>query len=790
MSRTWVTIGLLALAGILGAWSMRRASSSTAVPWTASASNQPIPQPPSAPGAEPAAVDPDETAPPPRVEVRTGPAEDDRVALVDVQVEQSLADTVRPLPFVEVELASGDIQLPARTDGNGRAQFAVQGGHGHEATVRCPLGAAARLTLSAEAPTSLLLTIRPRAIVRGSVVDATGAPIPNATIVLLPWQGVGDDSPAPWRVGTSAADGSFEVGIAQGGRIGAHHRANGPSAMHLVQLTNPPVDPPPVVTLQLVLLATPAQVSGTVCDHRGQPVAFAELEFDAIGKPPPGADRCSVPQRARTDAHGTYVVTRLLPGTTAWGARARGHGPRSGTLRLDPGQAARFDIELPPACTLEGSVLFADGEPAAAIVVAGEAGAFTAVAARTLADGSYRLRDLAPGPVRLTANALRTPGARRGTASTTLELAPDRANEWLATLVSEDLPPNLHGRLVDANRQPLASWRVVAWPAGRNKPTQAATAADGAFALAVPPATRVALRAYAPGTSLRSFADAVQRDVDPSAGPVEFVVTRIEPGQVVGRVVANDGAAVPARIGCWHYERAEYVSLQAAADGTVQCRVPPGTLDLLFEHPGCASAARRDLLIVSGQTLDLQTVALGAGGTLFGTVLGPGGRAPDECVVTALSDDEARRGQRFQAEYRAGTFRFPTLPTGNYSLLVQGPSLAAARRAVSIEADHETAVDVVLEVGVPRHLKVILPPGAPGAIALALRPPNQREPQWLATVGAQQEGPGERWVDFLACLAPGSYEAVAWATGGWEARQPVAFGEGDDSEIVLELRPK
>ena len=71
MSRTWVTIGLLALAGILGAWSMRRASSSTAVPWTASASNQPIPQPPSAPGAEPAAVDPDEPAPPPRVEVRT-----------------------------------------------------------------------------------------------------------------------------------------------------------------------------------------------------------------------------------------------------------------------------------------------------------------------------------------------------------------------------------------------------------------------------------------------------------------------------------------------------------------------------------------------------------------------------------------------------------------------------------------------------------------------------------------------------------------------------------------------
>lgn len=790
MSRTWVTIGLLALAGILGAWSLRRASSSATVPWTALVPSQPIPQPPSAPGAEPAAGEPDEAAPPHRVEARTGPAEDEREARVDVRVEQALGDSVRPLPFVEVVLSSGETQLVARTEGSGRAQFVVQGGHGHEATVRCPLGAAALLTLSAEEPTSLLLTIRPRAIVRGSVVDAAGAPIPNATIVLLPWQGIGDDSPAPWRVGTSAADGSFEVGIAQGGRFGAHHRVHGPSAMHLVQLTNPPVDPPPVVTLQLVLLSTPAQVSGTVRDHTGQPVAFAELEFDNVGKPPPGADRCSVPQRTRTDAHGTYVVTRLLPGTTAWGARARGHGPRSGTLRLDPGRAARFDIELPPACTLEGSVHFADGEPAAATVVAGEAGAFTSAAARTLTDGSYRLQDLAPGPVRLTASALRTPGGRRGTAGTTFELAPDRSNEWLATLVSDEVAPNLNGRLVDANRQPLANWRVVAWPAGRTKATQVATGSDGTFAMVVPPAARVALRAYAPGKSPRGFAEAVQRDVDPSAGPVEFVVTRIEPGRVVGRVVANDGAAVPASIGCWHFERAEYVTLQAAADGTVQCSVPPGTIDLLFEHPGCASAARRDLPIASGQTLDLQTVALGAGGTLFGSVRGPGGRTPDECEVTVLRVDESGRGQRFHASYSAGTFRFPTLPAGEYSLLVQGPSLAAASLPVSIEADGEKTVDVALEAGVPRRLKVILPPGAPGSLALALRPLHQREPRWLATVGARQEGTGERWVEFLAWMAPGSYEAMAWATGEWEARQPVAFVEGDDSEIVLELRRK
>jgi hypothetical protein len=62
--------------------------------------------------------------------------------------------------------------------------------------------------------------------------------------------------------------------------------------------------------------------------------------------------------------------------------------------------------------------------------------------------------------------------------------------------------------------------------------------------------------------------------------------------------------------------------------------------------------------------------------------------------------------------------------------------------------------------------------------------------RWLDTGGCQPT-PGETAeVKFVAWMAPGTYEAVAWTASGLEARQTVVFAAGDDSEVRLTLARK
>jgi hypothetical protein len=67
-------------------------------------------------------------------------------------------------------------------------------------------------------------------------------------------------------------------------------------------------------------------------------------------------------------------------------------------------------------------------------------------------------------------------------------------------------------------------------------------------------------------------------------------------------------------------------------------------------------------------------------------------------------------------------------------------------------------------------------------VSLAVRVPNESH-TWISgqTVRATT-------VEFLACMAPGTYEAIAWGSEGWQARSTVVFGPGDTSDVQLELQ--
>ncbi len=795
MERTWSLLVALALVAVMGCmllvrWQEPPPAFPTVTP-TPSGPNQVSPV---AVGNTAATDDPvDESSPPERIQVagdqvNGGAVADERVAFVEVIVERVSShqrDAAIRQPFVEVTLSTAAHTHWARTNAQGLTTFEVLGAHGHQAIIACGLGSQITVVLSATKPLHIVLTISPRVLVRGSVVNTTGQAVADATIVLLPWDGAGDDTPAPWRVGRSGADGSFEIGLARGGRLGAHHRVHGPSAMYTVVLP-PAGEPMSVLTLPLVLMAVPGQVTGTVRAANGRPVAAAELEFQSLGKAPPGAELRASPQRVRTDAYGAFTVTRLAPGELAYGARASGHGPQRGTLRLEPGVAANLDIELTQPCTLVGTVQTAAGDRVSAAITVGEIGSFVGVRGKTDAAGNFRLVDLAPGDTTLTATATPQPGAARQRVTATQTLHAEPENVWHAVLTSAATAANFRGVLVDAKGTPVAGWRLVTRQP-RGAPATTMTAADGTFALNVTPAgQRFDLRAYAPGRSPTRFADVVWRNLDANAQSARWVVTPFEHGRITGRTETQQQAAIPAAIACWHHERAEHVRLVAQADGTVLMpEVPIGTVDLLFEYPGHAGAAHRELVITKAATLDLGTIVLGAGGVLFGNVRGPDGRPPSDCQLTIV-----RAGQRFHATYADGAFRFPTLPTGVHTLLVQGPELASVSFAITIDGGVEKQQDIELRAGVPRRLRVDLPADGPTAIGLGLRLPNTTC-QWMASGGVQRTSNAEdQHVDFVAFMAPGTYEAVAWAVGGWETRQPVTFVVGDDSEVRLVLRRK
>jgi hypothetical protein len=254
--------------------------------------------------------------------------------------------------------------------------------------------------------------------------------------------------------------------------------------------------------------------------------------------------------------------------------------------------------------------------------------------------------------------------------------------------------------------------------------------------------------------------------------------------RVVGRIEGPDRQGLPATIACWHHERFEHVRAVAAADGSVSLAVPPGTVDVLFEHPGFASHALRDMPIEPRTGLDFGTITLGSGGVLFGSVRGPDGMPPAECTLSLVTD-----GQRFHANYNAGTYRFPTVPVGPYSLLVQTEGASAAFQ-VTVEANGEKEQNVELRQGVPRKLRVRLPPAAGTACGLCLRSPD-RALAWLTTGAVRDAAPGSTCeVEFTAYLPPGGYEAMAWGAQGHEARKSIRFVVGDDAEVLLELAPR
>ena len=280
---------------------------------------------------------------------------------------------------------------------------------------------------------ALQLTLERTGVLRGRVVEDSGKPAARAVVML---RGTGAAT-AP--TATAREDGTFELTGLPSGVYGAQARL-GVFVSEVEDGISIEAGAEAFVDLQL---AASAVLAGSVVDRAsGQPVASARLLFDP-GVLGPAAEAVAVA------ADGTFSVAGLREGSVRVVVDAPGFVPASGLGQA--GGEASLVIQLDRAATLTGVVLDEAGEPVAGAelevlsegmelaesfaggiglaasdnlgvtvgavpkipiagggspltLLGGSAGGSSAVSWQTAADGTFEIRPVAPGRVRVAAH--------------------------------------------------------------------------------------------------------------------------------------------------------------------------------------------------------------------------------------------------------------------------------------------------------------------------------------------------------------------------------------------------
>jgi hypothetical protein len=249
-------------------------------------------------------------------------------------------------------------------------------------------------------PTASMASLEPlRAdkIVRGTVIDRSGAAIPRAQVWLVMGYGISS------IVGPSETDntGNFEVHsvMRYGHPASIYVRATGfgPTELH-------DIDPrQPSVSVGGIVVIPAARIEGRVTNLRGDPVPNAQIFTShnlkwvcdpEIMKPPRCADAVS-------DEFGNYVIDGLPAGIVTVGCAAPQFADFvEETPCLEPG-TNRVDIHLGPALVVRGQVEDSTGRPIGNAFVTPSKPlhlrSYWRAEARTDANGNFELNYLSNG---------------------------------------------------------------------------------------------------------------------------------------------------------------------------------------------------------------------------------------------------------------------------------------------------------------------------------------------------------------------------------------------------------
>lgn len=534
-----------------------------------------------------------------------------------------------PLPGVALRAWPADAALAAAdgsallaiTDAAGTALFPALPAGGYR--VRPEAGfadAAAHVDVPAGAAVEHTLDLPVARMLRGCVVDADGAPVAGAEVLLdaaspsLLQSGASRHSAPALHVrvaARSAADGTFSCLCGQHEtHVAARHPAHAPSPTQLTTALDWGL-----TQFTLALGREHGGLVGTVRDLRGLPLAgvlVAAHPLNAwthrdrsgtwLGAP--------LPTFARSDAHGVFRMPALRPGALMlWTEGARQPTVRT-SVTVVAGSDTEVDLQLADAVSVRGFVRRADGSPAAGVgVVTRTDPAVLAVYDTTVtrADGSYAVA--APcGTFTLAVHRIAAPAIeRRCTAERPGDLRAD---------FSLPATPSLAGRIVDEHRQPLVGWRVAAdVPSSGSIPSIAVTDGAGRFALHDLAADVVRVRATWPaGDAERPLWSADAVATHDGELTIVVAVDALPWATVSGRLVDVNGAplaSVPVALEDPPGKAA--ARAETAADGAFRIdAVAPGPNTLLVPLPDAAARRVRSLDVAAGADVDAGTIALPA----------------------------------------------------------------------------------------------------------------------------------------------------------------------------------
>ena len=595
----------------------------------------------------------------------------------------------------------------------------------------------------AEAKTGKTL---PAGRLEGLVIDSAGRPIAGATVKVMAGElasyagtaltaALGEDL-AKGRVEVrSGDDGRFTCAEVLPGRALLFVNADGYAS---ARSSAPVVRAGETTVVDDVVLTVEAVVSGTVRTPAGEPVEGARVRATRSGS----AATKGVPEpigMVTTDAAGRYRLDSLPAGDAQIEAQADGWRRSKAPARLQQGSELVKDITLTAGEGLSGRVVDHDGDPIEGAEVSvtwaaqGDPMAdlvdpgVRTVTARSDADGGFRVRGLAAGPYVVVAQA---PGFVEGRLT---GVAADEEVELKLTPGARIAGVVVAG----ASAAPLAgAWVTLEGGPGRpgvspmmarlNGATTAQTDDTGAFAFESLAAGEYRLTAegtlhaqseplpvaLAVGETREDLRIALElgasisgRVVDPEGRAAAGAVVRLhEPDPFMGMVPPEMISGKPPR------------SAQADAAGAFSLGgLPPGPVDLDVTLEGFARTSAR--LEAPGRDV---TIELRRGGTIEGTVFGPGGRPKADAQVVAFRVGGTPGMETTDAE---GVYRIGGLAAGTYSVAVidpTSPNMMSGMSTVGVVDGEVARVDFGRVGTGPAIRGVVLRQGRPVAGAMVL----------------------------------------------------------------------
>ncbi len=623
--------------------------------------------------------------------------------------------------------------------------------------------------------------------VEGRVLDASGQPVPDATIR--------PHSAEPFgyvysQVVKAKADGTFSLPLTPGAwSLDAWNEAGVLSQGNKVKVE---LGKPSQTT---ITLPATGRVTGVVTDADGNHVEGAEV-FVRMGGFPPGPNR---EQYARTDADGAFTVKGLGLETvklhvrhpryasTVWeGTPSAAAQPQPVTIRLGRGARLVGHVRGPQGRGVAGEQvnLFQNWfEPRTVFTDAEGAFAFEAVTAGTWQVSTGVFENGAPGEVRS--------GIVVGSEGT--------------VVVDFDVAAEGRGVLTGSVRlsgAPAAGAMVrVQDPSGSGAEVSTTTAADGTFRLEGVPtgSVRVFVQTL-DGNSIVRFAEVDDKTLTGT------LVVALGSSAVRGRVLSAAGEPVAGAwvtleiLGgegdVWSRVKAQKTT---ATDGTYEAKgLEGGTYVLRVSAGEHAQHLSEPFPLEEGGARDLGDLRLQAGVTLTGRVTNDQG-TPVEDATVSLKDAQGRPVFNFSLSTTGSDGRYAVhgLVPGSYTVRFEARGLSPDERAVTVSASGASqdgvlsrggSVTVTVEDDAGRPLA-----GARLSLTDARGAPVTRTLSLVNLFDGDGGRSGEDGVATLSDLAAGTYRVRAtregWVQDGDEPAVVVPPGGGAATRVRLKRAP-